>query len=67
MAPQTHSLARPGPSVSAGLPEWITADLIADTIETWQPYYRKALTRAEAIDILLNVGRSLDVLTEAKP
>ncbi len=28
--------------VPSGAPAWITPELIADTIETWQPYYGKA-------------------------
>lgn len=48
--------------VPAGAPAWITADLIADTIATWQPYYADPLTLEDALAILLSVGRFLDVL-----
>ena len=42
--------------VPAGLPDWITADLIAETLRVWQPYYSEPLTPEDAIGILLNVG-----------
>ena len=35
--------ARPG-VVPAGTPDWITAELIAQTIRVWQPYYAAVLT-----------------------
>ena len=43
-------------AVPAGLPTWITADLIAETLRVWQPYYAQPLTPEDAIGILLNVG-----------
>jgi hypothetical protein len=50
------------PVVPGGAPAWITPQLMAQTIETWQPYYRDSLTAQEAVDILLGVGRLLDIL-----
>lgn len=46
----------------AGRPAWITDELVADTLEVWQPFYRETLTARDAIEILLSVGRLLDVL-----
>ena len=43
-------------------PSWITDDLIADTISTWQPYYNTPLTEQDAIEMLVNVGRLFDML-----
>jgi hypothetical protein len=40
--------------------------LIAQTIETWQPYYHQRLTEQDALDILLGVGRLLDNLLGSK-
>jgi hypothetical protein len=48
-------------------PAWITEELIAETLDVWQPYYANRLTRADAIEILRSVGRLVDVLeTPAK-
>ena len=46
----------PERTVPPAFPEWITSELIAETIETWQPYYRESLTVDDAIEILRNVG-----------
>lgn len=48
-------------SVPAALPDWITPELVKDTIETWQPYYAQPLTESEAVEILRGVGRLLDL------
>ena len=45
-------------------PEWITPELIALTLSTWQPHYAKALTEQDAIEMLLHVGAVFDVLVE---
>ena len=49
--------------VPAGLPAWITADLIAETLHVWQPYYSDPLTPEDAIGILLNVGNLFGVFS----
>ena len=46
----------------AGLPSWITLDLIRHTIRVWQPYYKAVLTTQDAVMMLLNVGRLSRVL-----
>jgi len=38
-------------------PDWITPELIANTLETWQPYYDYPLTIQEAVDMVNAVGR----------
>lgn len=48
--------------VSSGAPRWVTPELIADTIETWQPYYDDPLTVENAVQILLSVAQLVDVL-----
>ena len=45
-------------------PAWITPELIAETLETWQPYYAESLTTADAVEILCTVGGLLDGLGE---
>ena len=42
-------------AVPPGAPDWITPELLAETIEIWQPYYRTTLTSADAAEILTNV------------
>ena len=49
----------------ADTPPWITADLIAHTIKTWQPFYRQPLTREDAVEILVTVGNLVDALGES--
>jgi hypothetical protein len=44
----------------SGLPTWITAELIEETITVWQPYYATKLTAEDAAEILQNVGRMLE-------
>jgi len=43
--------------VPAGTPDWITAELIAQTIRVWQPYYAAVLTPEEAVTMIQSVGR----------
>lgn len=50
-------------AVPPGTPRWISPELIAETLQTWQPYYQKALTPEEAVAIIKSVGRLVDVLT----
>lgn len=46
----------------AGQAEWIDAQLIAETQQVWEPIYGRALTIAEAVEILHNIGRLVDAL-----
>ena len=50
---------------AAGLPGWVTAELIAETKQIWQEHYGRTLTDHEAIEILLNVDSLFDVLGES--
>lgn len=45
-----------------GAPRWATSELVAETIETWQPYYNGQLTDQEALAILLSVGELVTTL-----
>ncbi len=49
-------------SVPDGAPDWITPDLIVDTLNTWQSHFPEALTAEDAVEILLNVARFLDAM-----
>ncbi len=48
--------------VPSGAPRWVTPELVADTVETWQPYYDQPLTGEEAVGILLSVGELVKAL-----
>ena len=49
------------------VPGWITPELLADTLETWQPYYAEQLTVADSLAILLSVSRLFDALRNCEP
>jgi hypothetical protein len=44
-------------NVPAGTPDWITPELIEQTIRVWQPYYQATLTTEDAVTMILSVGR----------
>lgn len=48
------------------LPDWISDELILNTLETWQPYYADRLTRDDAIAIIKNVGGLFECLRREK-
>ena len=45
-----------------GAPEWITLELMRDTLDTFQPYYAERLTADDANEMLRNVGNLFAVL-----
>lgn len=51
-------------SVPSGAPPWVTPELIAATLRTWQPRYHEKLTSLDALEILLNVARIFEILEE---
>lgn len=40
-----------------GTPAWITPELVAQTLEVWQPYYETPLSVEEAVAMIKCVGR----------
>ena len=42
--------------VPAGAPKWVTPELMADTISTWQPYYPTQLTPEQALAVVLRAA-----------
>jgi hypothetical protein len=54
--------------VPKGAPSWVTPEAIADTLRVWQPYYKQKLTDDDALEIIMNVTRLVDVqrMIEAK-
>jgi len=52
------------PVLPPGLPAWISAEAIADTLRTFQPYYEQTLTVDDAIEMLMAAGNLFDVLKD---
>ena len=46
------------------LPGWIDQALIEKTRSTWEPIYKRELTNSELLEILLSVGRLIEVMQE---
>ncbi len=53
--------------VPAGVPDWITAELIERTIAVWQPYYDEVLTPEDAATMIADVGRLYQALSSGSP
>ncbi|WDI43704.1 hypothetical protein [Bremerella sp. P1] len=51
-------------SIPPGTSDWITDELIRNTIETWQPYSEQEVDSETAAAILINVGELLDLPME---
>lgn len=51
-----------GADSRADRPDWVTAELLEATLGTWQPFYAEPLTERDALEILVDVGRLIDVL-----
>ncbi|MDZ4656593.1 MAG: hypothetical protein SH868_03340 [Bythopirellula sp.] len=49
--------------VPAGAPRWVTPELIAHTLRVWQPYYEIQLIPEDALEIMMGVGRLVEVLS----
>ena len=58
----TSQHARIPVEVPAGAPDWVTPELLSDTLRTWQPSYAHTLTVEEALEILLSVVHLFDQL-----
>ncbi len=51
-------------SVPAGAPDWVTVELLRQTWHVWQPYYREPLKDHDLLEMILGVGRMLDLLSQ---
>lgn len=49
--------------VPAGAPDWITPELVEETIRVWQPYYEAIVTPEEAVTMIQSVGRLYQALS----
>jgi hypothetical protein len=50
--------------VPDGAPDWITNELLVETLETWQPYYDGSLTVEDALEILIGVTKLFEFIHE---
>ncbi len=59
-----------GPSatfaVPGGAPPWVTPELIEHTLRVWQPFYRDQLIPDDALEIIMGMGRMVDVLSSGE-
>ena len=53
-------------AVPAGAPTWVTPELIAKTLKTWQPYYAEPLTPEDALVMILRVSSLFDLLSRPR-
>lgn len=54
----------PAVVVPQGSPAWITPELVARTLQVWQPYYKQPLSPQDAVTMILDVSRLFDVLAQ---
>jgi hypothetical protein len=54
--------SRPDESSTIAAPAWVTPSLLALTVRVWSKRCGRPIDHAEAMDILLRVGRLMDVL-----
>lgn len=50
------------PVVPVGAPDWVTPQLIQDTLDTWNSHYAEALKPEDALEILINVNNLFQVI-----
>lgn len=53
--------------VPPATPAWVTTALVQRTLAVWQPRYPQKLTVADAVEVLVTVGRLFGVLREGVP
>lgn len=56
------SLAGSGAELPPATPAWITPELVALTLRTWQPYYGRTLSAEECIEIIRGVAELTQAL-----
>ena len=64
--PTKSNISSPTVTRPHGAPDWVTGELLAETIAAWQPYYAEDLTADQALEILLAAGRLFEVLGAAE-
>ena len=77
MNPQDARRAAPNPPIEPveaggmlpppGAPKWVTAELMLETCQTWQPYYNAPLTADDVLEIIRSIGQLVDLIGEPPP
>ena len=62
MPKTTHQVSEV--ALPPGTPRWVTRELIATTLKTWQPYYTEELSPDDALEMILNVGRMTELVNQ---
>ena len=52
--------------VPAGAPSWVTEELIALTLKTWQPFYSRQLIETDALEMIMGVDQLFGVVSRDK-
>lgn len=52
--------------VPAGAPTWVTEELIALTLKTWQPFYSQQLIESDALEMIMGVDQLFGVVSRDK-
>ena len=47
-----------------GTPDWVTIELLENTVKTWQPFYNQRLLALDALEIVLNMSKLIDSLEQ---
>lgn len=59
---KTHAVPSAPLALPAGVPNWITFELVQRTIRVFQPYYSERLTVEEVIGMIQRAARLLGTL-----
>ncbi len=62
-SPRTPGIMPEAVEVPSGAPDWVTAELLEEAIQVWQPYYEHGLDAEDALEITLSVGRLAEVIS----
>ena len=50
------------PNIPSGAPNWVTEELLHETVRIWQPFYADPLSPSDALSILLSFDELLDAV-----
>lgn len=61
------SATKPNVLLPPGTPDWVTAELVEQTLEVWQPRYETPLSAEDAVRILVGASRLIQTLATEEP
>jgi len=65
--PQNEPVEAGGMLPPPGAPKWVTAELMNETCQTWQPYYNAPLTADDVLEIIMGFGQLVELIGETPP